>query len=200
MFKVEVQGIERLVANLHNIGEELRTTAAKEGVKASCIVIEDAYRNNLPEGKQPKIKPRIRQVVAHKLWKFPDGTGYAGIVGTRSGMASHAHLIEDGTVYRKRTGDKKTGLGGIGGRFKFMMKRKYWNPKGNVVLKAKFKGILKKGSGKPPFSLKPGDPETRTGQMPAFHCLALAAQTAMPQAEAAFEKAFVGALTRKFFG
>lgn len=192
MFRAEALGVDKFSATINSICEELRTSATREAVDAACKVIEDVYRSLLPEGIQPKAKPRIRQVVAHKIWKFPDAGGFAGIIGTKSGAAPHMHLIEDGTKERKRT------LYGIGGKFKFMMMPRYWNPAPRRS-GAKFVGKLIKKPGTKPFMLKPGDPETRTGAMPALHPLYIASQVAIPMAQAAFEAKLTEALNRKIF-
>lgn len=196
MLKVTVTGSQALVSNLQTLCDELQNSCSRAGIDAACLVIEDAYRTLIPRGKQAKLKPRMKDVVAHKLWKFPDGSGYAGIIGTKSGMAPHAHLVEDGTKYRMRRG--KDGKGGIGGRFKFMMKPEFWSNR-RVGIRNQFRGKIVKKLGTRPFLLSPGDPETRTGIMPALHPLYIASRVAEPLAITAFESAFSRELNKPVF-
>lgn len=192
MFKVTVTGTNSLVANFHLLCDELQNSCSRAGVEAVCVVIEDAYRGLIPRGKQAKLKPRMADCVAHKMWKFPDGTGWAGIIGTKSGLAPHAHLVEDGTKFRKRT------RYGIGGRFKFMMRKEFWNTL-RPQFRKRFTGMLKRKPGTRPFMLSPGDPETKTGVMPAFHPLYIASRVTEPMQVVAFEAAFTRELNKPVF-
>lgn len=198
MMKCEIRGVDHLIANLHLLSEELRGDATRKALTEACKVYEMVYKSLLPRGTQYKLKPRIKEVTAYKIWKFPDGMGFAGIIGTKSGMAPHAHLIEDGTKYRFRTGDVKNGgRGGIGGRFKFLMKPKWW--KNRPKTQPAFRGAYRVGGGTRPYSLNPGDPPTRTGMMPAYHPLAMAAAQSHAAAERVFADTLVAEINKPIF-
>lgn len=146
----QIEGMNQLHTVLMNLADDFRSRVTRQATVAAAKELESDYRTLLPEGTQPAVKKdkttgkyvlrayRIKQAVAHKIWPYPDRTGFSGIIGVMSRMAPHAHLIEDGTKYRYRT--KK----GIGGKYAWVM-------------------TVKK--------LKPGDPGTRTGTMPASHPL-----------------------------
>lgn len=147
--EAEIRGLPELHKVLVGLADDFRGKVTREGIKRAAKVFEAYYQTVLPNGTQeavrldPKtnkyiLRARIKTVVASKVWPFPDRTGYAGIIGTISGMAPHAHLIEHGTKFRYRT------KYGIGGKFAWVM-------------------LVKK--------LQPGDPETKTGVMPATHPL-----------------------------
>jgi hypothetical protein len=55
-------------------------------------------------------RPHLDEVVTSKVWRIPDGTGFVGIIGARSGNARHAHLLENPTA------DRYTKLGQYRGR------------------------------------------------------------------------------------
>lgn len=180
MFSFQVNGLGTLTRNIQDLCDDIRNDATRQGLHASANVIEEAYRGNLHYGTQPKLKPRMKDVVAHKIWKYPDGTGMAAIIGTISGMAPHAHLVEDGTKERLRS------KYGIGGHFRFMMKDVYHNP--HAVSRNPYLGKRLRGIGKwDGHLLSPGDPLTKTGAMAAQHPLARAVQ----QSEASAVEAFI---------
>lgn len=101
-----------------------RTTkaACRYALNQSLVPMVEAYRQQLSGiiGKQPAIRrdrktgqyvprlERLYQTPAKRIWNFPDGTGFAGLVGPKSGRAPHAHLVEHGTKarFRKKIGGK----------------------------------------------------------------------------------------------
>lgn len=95
--------------------EAMSNSALKGALDDAIKPTAAAYRANLaalnhstPALRRDKntghlvARERIQNVVGTKIWKFPNGTGFAGLVGTFAGAAPHAHLIEDGTVARFR--------------------------------------------------------------------------------------------------
>ncbi len=183
MYNAQLQGFEKLSEVLKTMHDELAGPSTRAGIVAACQVYEQLYIQLLPEGTEYKLKPRIKKTVAYKVWRYPDESGYAGIVGTKSGMSPHAHLIEDGTKARLR--DKY----GIGGRFKYMMKKSVRNPNPKKI-PTRLVLVHKPGWGIKPGTLMPGEPPTRTGVMPATHPLQLAAEMGKEKAQEAFENAF----------
>lgn len=71
-------------------------------------------------------RPRYRETITSKLWRFPNGSGWSLIVGKESGTSPHSHLVEKGTGYRIRKpyfGGKNIGRGlghGIRGKYEFV--------------------------------------------------------------------------------
>ena len=109
---------DNVVKDMEETRKKVRSAnraATQEAVKPIASAYESGLRKHDTEGPAVRKvngayvpRPHISQTVGSKIWRFPDGTGYAGIVGTKSGMAPHAHLLENGTKfrYRKKIGGK----------------------------------------------------------------------------------------------
>lgn len=180
---------------LEEFSLEISGVALREGVKASGKVYKTGYENILPRGKTFKMGRRIKDSVGMKIWKIPNDSGYASIIGVKSGWAKHAHLLEFGTAPRKRSGNNTNGRGGIGGRFKFMMIKKFWNDSKGLP---PYLGPLFKKPGSEPYSVAPGDPSTGSGQGAAYHYLETVKITHTAVAEKVFMDTFKQILERKF--
>lgn len=96
----------------------------RDALDESLTPMVAAYKSNLAalphklqrpavmkDRKTGEYRPRVMRLAMtprKRVWPFPDGTGFAGLVGPKSGTAPHAHLIESGTRirYRKKIGGK----------------------------------------------------------------------------------------------
>jgi HK97 gp10 family phage protein len=108
----------KLVEDMEAVRRKVRS-ATRAATQEANKPIAQAYENGLRahDTDGPAVRkrngvyeprPHISQTVGSKVWRYPDGNGYAGIVGTKSGQAPHAHLLEHGTKfrYRKKIGGK----------------------------------------------------------------------------------------------
>jgi len=114
--------LNKVAEDLEKVRKQVRS-ATRASVQAANVPIAKAYEDGLRphDTDEPAVRkvngsfvprPHLSQAVGSKVWRYPDGRGYAGIVGTLRGKAPHAHLIENGTKYRFR---KK-----IGGKYAYV--------------------------------------------------------------------------------
>lgn len=129
--------ISGLKAGVAQFDQACRVALEKTGKEAKdnlAILLMDhrSDREGGPIDREGNPVPHLYQLTRYKLWPCPDGSGSGVVIGAAK-PARHLHLVNAGTVQRKRTrrewfgpppfkgmGSREGGTGGIGGKYVFV--------------------------------------------------------------------------------